>query len=118
MASDPEAYNVRAVERAMCILSAFDGEHADRGASEIAQVTGLHKATANRIMMTLLNGGFLERAPDGGRFRLGIRVVELGLGRCAVLICGEPLFRICSNWWSALTKPAISASLTAGGYCM
>jgi IclR family KDG regulon transcriptional repressor len=77
---DPETYNVRAVERAMQILSSFDGEHEDRGVSEVAQVTGLHKATTHRIMMTLLNGGFLERAPDGGRFRLGIRVVELGLG--------------------------------------
>lgn len=80
MTRDPESYNVRAVERAMQILSAFDNEHADRGVSEVAQVTGLHKATTHRIMMTLLNGGFLERAPDGERFRLGIRVVELGLG--------------------------------------
>jgi IclR family KDG regulon transcriptional repressor len=64
----------------MQILSAFDGEHGDRGVSEIAQVTGLHKATAHRIMMTLLNYGFLERAPDGERFRLGLRMVELGLG--------------------------------------
>jgi IclR family KDG regulon transcriptional repressor len=77
---DPATYNVRAVERAMQILSAFGGEHAERGISEIAQATGLHKATAHRIMMTLHNGGFLERAPDGERFRLGIRVVELGLG--------------------------------------
>jgi DNA-binding IclR family transcriptional regulator len=73
-------YNVRAVERAMQILSAFDSEHGDRGVSEIAQITGLHKATTHRIMMTLLHGGFLERAPDGERFRLGVRVVELGLG--------------------------------------
>jgi IclR family KDG regulon transcriptional repressor len=80
MEKDPESYNVRAVDRAMQILAAFDGEHADRGVSEIAQVTGLHKATTHRIMMTLLNGGFLERAADGERFRLGIRVVELGLG--------------------------------------
>ena len=80
MEKAPKTYNVRAVARAMLILSAFDGEHPDRGVSEIAQATGLHKATAHRIMMTLLNGGFLERTPDGERFRLGIRVVELGLG--------------------------------------
>jgi IclR family KDG regulon transcriptional repressor len=80
MGKDPKTYNVRAVERAMQILSSFDGEHAERGVSEIAQATGLHKATAYRIIMTLLNGGFLERTPDGERFRLGLRVVELGLG--------------------------------------
>lgn len=77
---DPESYNVRAVERAMQILSAFDSEHADRGISEVAQVTGLHKATTHRIMMTLLNGDFLERTADGERYRLGLRLVELGLG--------------------------------------
>jgi IclR family KDG regulon transcriptional repressor len=80
MEKDPEMYNVRAVERAMQILSSFDSEHAERGVSEIAQATGLHKATAYRIIMTLLNGGFLERTPDGERFRLGLRAVELGLG--------------------------------------
>jgi len=79
MTRDPESYNVRAVERAMQILSVFDNEHADRGVSEVAQATGLHKATTHRIMMTLLNGGFLERTPDGERFRLGLRTVELGL---------------------------------------
>jgi IclR family KDG regulon transcriptional repressor len=80
MKKDPETYNVRAVERAMQILSSFDSEHAERGVSEIAEVTGLHKATTHRIIMTLLNCGFLERAADGERFRLGLRVVELGLG--------------------------------------
>jgi len=80
MDKDPESYNVRAVERALGILSAFDSDHVDWGISEIAQSTGLHKATAHRLMMTLLNGGFLDRADDGERFRLGLRVVELGLG--------------------------------------
>jgi IclR family KDG regulon transcriptional repressor len=80
MEKDPQSYNVRAVERAMQILSSFDGEHTERGVSEVAQSTGLHKATTHRIMMTLLNCGFLERAADGERFRLGLRVVELGLG--------------------------------------
>lgn len=80
MDRDPKSYNVRAVERAMQILSAFDGQHATLGVSDIAQATGLHKATAHRILMTLLNGGFLERAGDGERFRLGLRLMELGLG--------------------------------------
>jgi DNA-binding IclR family transcriptional regulator len=63
----------------MQILSSFDGEHTERGVSEIAQATGLHKATAHRIIMTLLDGGFLERTPDGERFRLGLRLAELGM---------------------------------------
>ena len=72
--------NVRAVERAMRILSCFDhSEHAELGVSDIARATRLHKATAYRIIMTLLSGGFLERTAHGAKFRLGLRVVELGL---------------------------------------
>jgi DNA-binding IclR family transcriptional regulator len=80
MENNAEIYKVRAVERAMHILGSFNGRHPERGASEIAQATGLHKATTYRIIMTLLNGGFLERTPDGESFRLGLRLVELGLG--------------------------------------
>jgi IclR family KDG regulon transcriptional repressor len=80
MEKDPKSYNVRAVERAVQILSSFDNEHAEQGVSEIAQTTGLHKATAHRIIMTLFNSGFLERTADGEKFRLGLRMVELGLG--------------------------------------
>jgi DNA-binding IclR family transcriptional regulator len=71
---------VHAVERAMRILSCFDdSQHAELGVSDIARVTRLHKATAYRIIMTLVSSGFLERTADGVKFQLGLRVVELGL---------------------------------------
>lgn len=76
---DPTIYNVRAVERAIHILLCFDDEHPERGVSEIAQLTGLHKATAHRIIVTLYNGGLLERLADGEKYRLGTRVAKLGL---------------------------------------
>ncbi len=72
-------YNVRAVERALQILSSFDNEHPERGVSEVAQLLGLHKATAHRMMVTLLNCGYLERSSDGERYRLGLHVAELGM---------------------------------------
>ncbi len=77
--NDPRTYNVRALDRAMSILSCFDDEHPERGVSEIAQLVGLHRATAHRIIVTLLNGGYLERAADGERYRLGLRLAEMGL---------------------------------------
>lgn len=75
---DPNGYNVRAVERALQILECFDDEHPEMGVSEIAQAVDLHKATTHRIMTTLLNFGYLERAVDGQRYRLGLRLTELG----------------------------------------
>jgi DNA-binding IclR family transcriptional regulator len=78
MTKDPNDYNVRAVERALQILSCFDDQHQERGISEIAQAVDLHKATAHRIVTTLVNYGYLERAEDGQRYRLGLVLPELG----------------------------------------
>ena len=75
---DPSDYRVRAVERALQILNCFDDEHPARGLSEIAQVVGLHKATAHRILMTLLSYGYLERTPDGQAYRLGLQMAHQG----------------------------------------
>jgi IclR family KDG regulon transcriptional repressor len=78
MAKDPNDYNVRAVERALQILGCFDDQHQERGISEIAQAVDLHKATAHRIVTTLVNYGYLERADDGQKYRLGLVLPELG----------------------------------------
>lgn len=75
---DPTDYNVRAVERALQILGCFDNGHPERGISEIAQAVELHKATAHRIVTTLVNYGYLERADDGQKYRLGLELTNLG----------------------------------------
>ncbi len=49
------------------------------GISEIAQKVGLHKATAYRIVSTLVRHRYLERAADGQKYRLGLALVSLGL---------------------------------------
>jgi IclR family transcriptional regulator, KDG regulon repressor len=75
---DPNEYNVRAVERALQIMGCFDDENPERGISEIAEAVGLHKATAHRIVTTLVNYGYLERAEDGQKYRLGLELTNLG----------------------------------------
>jgi DNA-binding IclR family transcriptional regulator len=75
---DPNEYNVRAVERALQILGCFDDEHPERGISEIAQVAGLHKATAYRIVTTLVNYGYLEWIPESQKYKLGLELSNLG----------------------------------------
>lgn len=75
---DPNDYNVRAVERALQILGCFDDKHPERGISDIAQAVGLHKATAHRIVTTLVNYGFLERLAAEQKYRLGLELPNLG----------------------------------------
>ena len=106
MERDPKSYSVRAVERAVRILSTFDNEHMEQGVAEIAQTTGLHKATAHRITMTLTNSGFLERAADGDKFRLGLPVVY-GLYASFVPVITWPASRG--------SPPCVSAVTTTGG---
>jgi DNA-binding IclR family transcriptional regulator len=76
--SETTGANVRAVERALQILACFDDEHPERGISDIAQAVKLHKATTHRIVTTLMSFGYIERAEDGQRYRLGLRLADLG----------------------------------------
>ncbi len=75
---DQSEYNVRAVERALQILNCFDDKNPERGVSEIAQAVSLHKSTTHRIVTTLLNYGYLERADDDQGYRLGLKLAGLG----------------------------------------
>ena len=70
----PEA--VQAVERAFRLLEVLARN--DGGVSELARATGLHKATVHRLLRTLRELGFVELGPDGSRYRLGLRLLELG----------------------------------------
>jgi len=75
---NPNEYNVRAVERALQILECFDDQRPERGISEIAQAVGLHKATAYRIVTTLVNYGYLEWIAESQKYRLGLELTSLG----------------------------------------
>ncbi|HEY8498264.1 MAG TPA: IclR family transcriptional regulator [Limnochordales bacterium] len=67
---------VQAVERAVRLLDVL--ARADAGVSELARATGLHKATVHRLLTTLRRAGLVELGPDGMRYRLGLRLLELG----------------------------------------
>ena len=75
---DQSEYNVRAIERALQILDCFGDKNPERGVSEIAKAVNLHKATTHRIVTTLLNYGYLERADDDQRYCLGLKLAGLG----------------------------------------
>lgn len=69
---------LKSVERALQILEAFTLEQSELSAAEIAQRTSLPKGSIYRFLKILLNKGFLTRDPRSGKYRLGIKVFELG----------------------------------------
>jgi DNA-binding IclR family transcriptional regulator len=71
-------YRIQAIERAVSILNAFSPADPELGVTELAERLGLHKSTVHRFMVNLDAAGLVERNPRTGRYRLGLRIFELG----------------------------------------
>jgi DNA-binding IclR family transcriptional regulator len=79
----PAVRHVAAVERAFAVLDALaDGQ--ELGTNEIARRAGINASTVSRLLATLAAARYVEHVPETGRYRLSLRLVELGnavLGR-------------------------------------
>ncbi|MEV0688107.1 IclR family transcriptional regulator C-terminal domain-containing protein [Nocardia sp. NPDC050378] len=64
------------LERAMAVLESFDREHPALTLSEVAQLTGISRAGARRILLTLRSLGYVRS--DGRDFSLAPRILNLG----------------------------------------
>ncbi len=67
---------LRSVSIAMSVLDCFEFE-AELGATRVSQLLGVAKSTASRMLSALATGGLLERSGNG-RYRLGLRLFEIG----------------------------------------
>src|SRR4051812_34538334 len=78
MASPPRqaARRVAAVSRALAVLDAL-AAGGELGTNELARRTGVNASTVSRLLATLATGRYVEQAPNG-RYRLGVRLVQLG----------------------------------------
>jgi DNA-binding IclR family transcriptional regulator len=74
------AGTVRAVDRAMHLLLAFAGKP-HQPLAELARAASLDKATARRLLLTLMNTGFVVQDPETQRYGLGnaVRVLSSSL---------------------------------------
>jgi len=71
---------IRAVHRAFAILRAFRAQEQGLSLGEIAQRARLDKATARRLLRTLMAERLIEQAAAGGVYSLGVGVLELAAG--------------------------------------
>jgi DNA-binding IclR family transcriptional regulator len=74
----PAARHVAAVERAVAVLEALAEGTGELGTNELARRTGLNASTASRLLATLVGADLVEHVPESGRYRLGLRLVQLG----------------------------------------
>lgn len=70
---------VQVLQRAIRLLTTFDYDHPEMGVTELSRKLSLHKATVHRILTTLESEGFVQQNPANGKYRLGFRLIELGM---------------------------------------
>jgi DNA-binding IclR family transcriptional regulator len=68
---------VAAVARAAAALDLLAG-HEELGTNELARRIGVNPSTASRLLATLEAARLVEHVPGSGRYRLGLRLLELG----------------------------------------
>lgn len=71
-------YAVPALERGLRLLCEFSRHEPTLSAPELARRLGLPRSTVFRMLSTLEDLGFVQRAEGGRDFRLGIAVMRLG----------------------------------------
>jgi IclR family pca regulon transcriptional regulator len=72
----PAAGSVQSLVRGLSVIRVFDADHAHLTLSEVARRADLSRATARRVLHTLVSLGYV--ATDGKEFSLRPRILELG----------------------------------------
>lgn len=67
---------MQSLARAMRVLDSFAGR--ELGVAEVAREHGIPKSTAFRVLSTLRRTGHLQQDPATGRYRLGLKLLDLG----------------------------------------
>lgn len=73
----PAVRHVAAVERAFTVLDAL-ADGGELGTNEIARLTGINASTVSRLLATLASARYVEHVAETGRYRLSLRLIELG----------------------------------------
>ncbi|NVJ90188.1 MAG: helix-turn-helix domain-containing protein [Methylocystaceae bacterium] len=83
--------------KGLSVIEAFNAEKSRLAIADIAQITGLDRATARRCLLTLHHLGYAEY--DGKYFTLTPRVLRLGMGALSAL----PLSKVVQPWLDQLS---------------
>jgi IclR family acetate operon transcriptional repressor len=74
----PAVRHVAAVERSLDVLEALADEGGELGTNELARRTGVNASSVSRVLATLSARGYVEHVEETGRYRLGLRLLQLG----------------------------------------
>jgi IclR family acetate operon transcriptional repressor len=81
----PAARRVEAVERAAAVLDVLAEIGGDLGTNEIARRSRINASSVSRLLATLVAARLVDFDAERGRYRLGVRLVQLGNAAAAGL---------------------------------
>lgn len=102
-------YFVKSIERALLVLRSFDEKAPKMTLSEVARRTNISRASARRILLSLVDLGYAEQ--ENSLFRLSPRVLDLGrafLSSQGLAVLAQPVLEHLS---SKLQEPVSLAVL-------
>lgn len=97
---DDRRQSVKSLFKMLEVLECFSTEERELSVMEIARRTGLPRTTVHRIVDSLRAVGFLEQEASRERYRLGLKLFELG----NVALANMPLYREAGPFVDTLAK--------------
>lgn len=71
-------YQIQVLDRALALLEVLAHQGPDLTLAQISELLKLHKSTAHRLIMVLERHRLIERNSNTGKYRLGLKLFELG----------------------------------------
>ncbi len=97
------AYFLEGVDRVMKVLDAFTADEPHLRLTDLSDRSGIPKPQVMRILSTLETKGYVERDPTTKRYRLGLRLFELG----AIVRQEMDLRRVAQPWLCNLAEATL-----------
>lgn len=68
---------IQVIDRAFDILEILSVEKDGLGVTGISNRIGLHKSTVHRILNSMVSRGYIEKLPDRGTYKIGLKLIEI-----------------------------------------
>ncbi|KJK25943.1 IclR family transcriptional regulator [Burkholderiaceae bacterium 16] len=96
----------QSLEKGLAVLRAFSAQHRTMTIADVADAAGINKSSAQRMVFTLEQLGYLRKHPQTRRYQLTPRVMEIGFNYLAA----NPLIEVANPFLSELTKVTTETS--------
>jgi IclR family KDG regulon transcriptional repressor len=71
-------YQIQVLDRALALLEVLSHKGPDLTLAQLSELLKLHKSTAHRLIMVLERHRLIEKNSNTGKYRLGLKLFELG----------------------------------------